>query len=111
MILEEADRQEEGLFRRGLDEVRGGGMRLVALRRQDMIVTDFLGAAMDLRAGQMLNASQRRHVTGGFKRVNDMLAEIPQNEVAVGQTQQPALCGDWPVKSAARLGEQVGAAQ
>ena len=46
MVLEETDCQPERLVRRRHDEVDGGVMRLIVVGRQNLVVADFLSAAM-----------------------------------------------------------------
>ena len=103
MRLEETDAKPEGRFRLRADKVGGGDMRMLALFGQNHVITDILRATVISPPGKVLSAGQRGCITRRLERVNDMLLEIAQAKVAIGQPQHAGAVRRLP-------GQQGGAA-
>ena len=108
MCFVETDIQKERLFRSLFDELNSGGCDvsyLHALRFYDLVVSNF-GRIF----GDVLNADQSGVIAVRPQPVEQVLMIVVQPEASVSQADHAVLVRTCPVRSAARLGEHVGAA-
>ena len=68
-------------------------MRSPQVFGQHLVVSDIGGAAVVAPPGEVLEAGQRRAVTGGFQGMDDMLLEIPQAEMPRCQPEHAGAMG------------------